>query len=38
MHLHVIPRYDDDPLQLPVRPRQAEAEELASVAAEIRGG
>ena len=38
MHFHVIPRYDDDPLQLPVRPRQAEAEELAQVAAEIRGG
>jgi histidine triad (HIT) family protein len=37
MHFHVIPRYDDDPLQLPVRPRQAEAEELAQVAAEIRG-
>jgi histidine triad (HIT) family protein len=38
MHFHVIPRYDDDPLRLPVRPRQAEAEELARVAAEIRGG
>jgi histidine triad (HIT) family protein len=37
-HLHVIPRYDDDPLQLPVRPRQAEPGELAEVAAEIRGG
>jgi histidine triad (HIT) family protein len=37
-HLHVIPRYDDDPLQLPVRPRQAEPDELAEVAAEIRGG
>jgi histidine triad (HIT) family protein len=37
-HLHVIPRYDDDPLQLPVRPRQAEPSELAEVAAEIRGG
>jgi histidine triad (HIT) family protein len=37
-HMHVIPRYDDDPLQLPVRPRQAAQEELAEVAAEIRGG
>ena len=36
LHLHVIPRYDDDPLQLPVRPRQAEGEELAQVAAELR--
>ena len=32
-HIHVIPRYDDDPLQLPVRPRQAEQDELATVAA-----
>jgi histidine triad (HIT) family protein len=37
-HMHVIPRYDDDPLELPVRPRQAETNELAEVAAEIRGG
>jgi histidine triad (HIT) family protein len=37
-HLHVIPRYEDDPLQLPIRPRQAQPEELARAAAEIRGG
>jgi histidine triad (HIT) family protein len=36
LHVHVIPRYDDDPLQLPVRPQPADAEELARVAAEIR--
>jgi histidine triad (HIT) family protein len=36
-HLHVIPRYEDDPLELPTRPRQAEAEELAAVAGELRG-
>jgi histidine triad (HIT) family protein len=36
-HMHVIPRYDDDPLQLPVRPRPAEQEELAEVAAQLRG-
>lgn len=36
-HLHVIPRYEDDPLQLPVRPRQAEQDELAEVAAQLRG-
>jgi histidine triad (HIT) family protein len=36
-HMHVIPRYQDDPLQLPVRPRQAEPAELAEVAAELRG-
>jgi histidine triad (HIT) family protein len=37
LHFHVIPRYDDDPLQLPVRPERAEPEELAEVAKEIRG-
>ena len=36
-HIHVIPRYDDDPLQLPVRPQQAAQEELAAVAADLRG-
>jgi histidine triad (HIT) family protein len=36
LHIHVIPRYDDDPLQLPVRPRQADSDELAGVAAELR--
>jgi histidine triad (HIT) family protein len=36
-HIHVIPRYDDDPLQLPVRPREASREELGRVAAELRG-
>jgi histidine triad (HIT) family protein len=36
-HIHVIPRYADDPLQLPTRPEQAAPEELASVAAELRG-
>src|SRR4051794_22454664 len=35
-HVHVIPRYDDDPLQLPTRPQQAEQEQLARVAAELR--
>ena len=36
-HIHVIPRYDDDPLQLPGRPMQASQDELAEVAAELRG-
>jgi histidine triad (HIT) family protein len=36
-HIHVIPRYQDDPLQLPVQPQQAEPAELAEVAAELRG-
>src|ERR671915_19699 len=38
LHVHVIPRYDDDPLQLPVRPREAERDALSAVAAELRGG
>ncbi len=34
-HLHVIPRYEGDPLRLPTTPRQAEPDELAAVAAEL---
>jgi histidine triad (HIT) family protein len=37
LHVHVIPRYDDDPLELPVRPQPAEPEQLAEVAKVIRG-
>lgn len=37
-HIHVIPRYEDDPLELPWIPRGAEAEEIRRVAEEIRGG
>jgi histidine triad (HIT) family protein len=36
-HIHVIPRYEHDPLELPTRPQQAEAEDLARVAGELRG-
>jgi histidine triad (HIT) family protein len=36
-HIHVIPRYDGDPLQLPVPPQEAEQDELAAVAADLRG-
>jgi histidine triad (HIT) family protein len=35
-HIHVIPRYDDDSMQLPVRPREASREELGRVAVELR--
>ena len=35
LHVHVIPRYEDDPLELPTRPQSAEPEELAEVAKEI---
>ena len=37
-HVHVIPRYDDDPLQLPTRPREADRDELTRVADELSGG
>jgi histidine triad (HIT) family protein len=36
-HIHAIPRYANDPLQLPTRPQQASPDELAKVAAELRG-
>ena len=36
-HVHVIPRYEDDPLQLPWLPEPADPAELARVADEIRG-
>jgi histidine triad (HIT) family protein len=37
-HLHVIPRYEDDPLKLPWIPRGAPEEEIAAVADQIRAG
>ena len=36
-HVHVIPRYEDDPLRLPGQPMELEEGELAEVAAELRG-
>ena len=38
LHVHVIPRYVDDPLRLPGQPREPEEGELAEVAAKLRGG
>jgi histidine triad (HIT) family protein len=38
LHMHVIPRYDDDPLRLPGQPGRPEEGELAALAAELRGG
>jgi histidine triad (HIT) family protein len=35
-HIHVIPRYEDDPLQLPWLPEPADPSELARVAERIR--
>jgi len=36
-HVHVIPRYEDDPLRLPGQPQQVEQDELERVADELRG-
>ena len=36
-HMHVIPRYDDDPLRLPGQPGQPDEGELSRVAQELRG-
>ena len=35
-HLHVVPRYEDDPLKLPWIPREGEASEIAALADRIR--
>jgi histidine triad (HIT) family protein len=36
-HLHVIPRYEDDPLKLPWVPGPGETDEIAALADRIRG-
>ncbi len=36
-HLHVIPRYDDDPLKLPWIPRGGDEGEIKSIAAKLKG-
>ncbi|MDX6581309.1 MAG: histidine triad family protein [Solirubrobacterales bacterium] len=36
-HLHVIPRYQDDPMKLPVIPRGGDMDEIARIAGKIRG-
>jgi histidine triad (HIT) family protein len=35
-HVHVIPRYDDDPLRLPGQPQSIDQDELARIAQELR--
>lgn len=35
-HIHVIPRYEDDPLQLPWVPGPGDSDEIAAVAEELR--
>jgi histidine triad (HIT) family protein len=36
-HIHVIPRYDGDPLKLPWRPAPGDEQEIEAAAAELRG-
>ena len=36
-HVHVIPRYANDPLRLPTTPQEADRDELGKVAADLRG-
>jgi histidine triad (HIT) family protein len=36
LHIHVIPRYDDDPLKLPGEPQHPDDDELEAVAEELR--
>ena len=35
-HVHVIPRYEGDPLRLPWTPKEGDSEEIAAVAQELR--
>ena len=35
-HIHVIPRYEDDPLRLPWTPSPGDSEEIAEAAAQLR--
>jgi histidine triad (HIT) family protein len=36
-HIHVVPRYDDDPLKLPWIPAPGDSDEIAATAAKLRG-
>jgi histidine triad (HIT) family protein len=36
LHIHVIPRYADDPLRLPWTPSPGDPEQIATAAAELR--
>jgi histidine triad (HIT) family protein len=36
-HVHVIPRYDDDPLRLPWIPAAGDMDAIAAAAAQLRG-
>jgi len=36
-HIHVLPRYEDDPLKLPWVPEPGDSDEIARVAQKLRG-
>jgi histidine triad (HIT) family protein len=36
-HIHVVPRYDDDPLKLPWIPKEGDQDEIARIADRLRG-
>jgi histidine triad (HIT) family protein len=36
-HIHVVPRYEDDPLKLPWIPEPGDSDEIAATAARLRG-
>ena len=36
-HIHVVPRYEDDPLKLPWVPEPGDSDEIAATAAKMRG-
>jgi histidine triad (HIT) family protein len=36
-HIHVVPRYEDDPLKLPWVPEPGDPDEIANVAKRLRG-
>jgi histidine triad (HIT) family protein len=35
-HIHVIPRYEDDPLRLPWKPKPGDSDEIAAAAEQLR--
>jgi histidine triad (HIT) family protein len=36
-HIHVVPRYEDDPLKLPWVPEPGDSDEIARIATKLRG-
>jgi histidine triad (HIT) family protein len=36
-HIHVVPRYEDDPLKLPWIPKPGDSDQIAKIANELRG-